>query len=108
MKRTLLITVLLLVGVALAFPQPSFSWGGPLAIAAGAALLGAVINSPEYSYYGPPVAYGYPPPPAYVYPAPAYVYPAPVYGYPYYRPRYYAGYRYYGFYRGRGRYGHRW
>ena len=102
MKRTLLITVLLLVGVALAFPQPGFSWGGPAAaIAAGATLLGAIINSQAHNYYGPPVAYGYPAPPAYAY-------PAPVYGYPYYGSRYYAGYRYYSYYRGGGRYGHRW
>jgi len=108
MKRTVLITVLLLVGVALAIPQPSFSWGGPVAVVAGAALVGAVIGSQAYNYYGPPVAYGYPLPPAYAYPAPAYVYPAPVYAYPYYGPRYYPGYKYYGHYRGRGHYARRW
>ncbi len=103
MKKTLLIALLLLVGMALVFPQPGFSWGGPVvAVAAGAALLGAIIASPGYGCYGPPVAYGYPPP--------VYVYPAPVYGhrYPFYGPRYYVGPRYHGYYAGRDHYGHRW
>lgn len=104
MKRTLLITVLLLVGVALAFPQAGFSWGGPaMAVVAGAAFLGAVIGSHAYAYYGPPPAYGYPPP-AYAYPAFSYGF-----GYPYYYgPRYYVGYRYHGNYWGRRYYRHRW
>ena len=103
MKRSLLISLLLLVGMALAFPQPGFSWGGPVvAVAAGAAPMGAIIACPGYGYYGPPVVYGYPPP--------AYVYPAPVYGYgyPYYGLRHYVGPRYHGYYAGRGHYGHRW
>ena len=37
MKRTFLIALLLLVGMTLVFPQPGFSWGGPVvAVAAGA------------------------------------------------------------------------
>jgi hypothetical protein len=128
MKKSVLIALLLLIGIALAFPQPGYSWGhrwyGPgVVLGAGAALLGAVIGGPRYGYYGPPVAYGYPPPaygypppaygysaPAYGYPAPAYGYPAPAYayGYPYYGPRYYPGYGYHGYYAGRGHYGRRW
>ena len=103
MKRTFLIALLLLVGMTLVFPQPGFSWGGPVVAVAAGALVGAVDRRPSgYGYYGPPVAYGYPPP--------AYVYPAPVYGYgyPYYGPRYYAGPRYHGYYAGRGHYGRRW
>ena len=77
MKKTVLIALLLLIGIALAFPQPSYSWvhlwyGPAAAVGAGAALLGAIISGPRYGYYGPPVAYGYPPP--------VYGYPAPVYG----------------------------
>jgi hypothetical protein len=93
MKKTVLIALLLLLGIALAFPQPGYSWGpwwyGPGAVVgAGAALLGAAIGGP--GYYGPPAAYGYPPP--------AYGYPARAYGYPYYGPRYYSGYGYHGYY----------
>jgi len=113
MKKTVLIALLLLIGMALAFPQPGYSWGhrwyGPgvvvgtaaAVVGAGAALLGAVIGGPGYGYSGPPAAYGYPPP--------TYGYPAPAYGYSYYGPRYYsAGYGYRGYYAGRGRYGRRW
>jgi hypothetical protein len=106
MKKALLITLLVLTGIALAFPQPGYSWGhrwyGPgVVVGAGAGVVGAVVVGPGYGYYGPPVAYGYPPP-AYGYPAPVYAY-----GYPYYGPRYYPGYRYYGYHGGRGYYGHR-
>jgi hypothetical protein len=104
MKKTFLIALFLLIGIALAFPQPGYSrslgWYGPaIAVGAGAALLGAVIGGPGYGYYGPQVAYGYP--------RPAYGYAAPAYGRPYYGPRH-SGYRYYGSYAGRGHYGHRW
>ena len=120
MKKTVPIALILLVGLALAFPQPGYSWGhrsygpGPV-VGAGAAVVGAaaavvgtaaavvgtVIGSPGYGYYQPPAPYAYP--------APAYAYPAPAYGYvyPYYVPRYYPNYRYYGYYGGRGHYGHR-
>jgi hypothetical protein len=106
MKKTFLIALFLLIWITLAFPQPGYSMGhsfyGPaVAVGAGVALLGAVIGSPVYGYYGPQVAYGYPPP-AYRYPAPTYGY-----GYPYYGPRH-SGYRYYGSYAGRGHYGRRW
>jgi hypothetical protein len=135
MKKAVLIALLLLMGIALAFPQPGYSWGhrwyGPGAVVgaaaavvgAGAAMVGAVVGGPGYGYnsgpgygYPPPASYGYPPP-AYGYPAPAYGYygprvaygyPAPAYGYPYYGPRYHPGYRYSGYYGGRGYYGHRW
>ena len=105
MKKSVLIALLLLIGIALAFPQPGYSWGhrwyGPgVAVGAGAALLGAVMGGPGYGHYGPPVAYGYAPP--------AYGYPAPAYGYSYYGPRYYPGYGYHGYYAGRGHYGRRW
>ena len=113
MKKTVLIALLLLIGIALAFPQPGYSWGhrwyGPaVVVGAGAALLGTVIGGPRYGYYGPPAAYGYP--------APAYGYGYPYYtpwyysGYGYhgyYGPRYYSGYGYHGYYGGRGHYGHR-
>ena len=107
MKKTVLIALLLLIGIALAFPQPGYSWGhrwhGPgVVVGAGAAVVGTVIGGPGYGYYGPPTAYGYAPP-TYGYPAPAYGY-----AYPYYGPRYYPRYRYYGYYGGRGHYGHRW
>ena len=127
MKKIVLIALLLLMGIALAFPQPGYSWGhrwhGPgVVVGAGAAVVGAAAaivgaraavvgtvigglggpGSPGYGYYGPPVSYGYAPP-AYAYPAPAYRYV-----YPYYGPRYYPGYRYYGYYGGRGYYGRRW
>ncbi len=100
MKMTVMIAVLLLVGIALAFPKPGYSWGhrgyGPRP---GVALHGAAIGGPWYGYYGPQVAYGYP--------SPVYGYPAPAYGYPYYGPRCYSGYGYHGYYGGRGRYGRR-
>ena len=127
MKKTVLIAVLLLTGIALAFPQPGYAWGhrgwgghrggwyGPGAVigagigaaaamvGAGAAVVGAVVGGPGY---------GYPPPASYGYPPPAYGYPAPAYGYPYYGPRYYPGYGYRGYYGGRGYsyrgYGRRW
>ena len=111
MKKTVLIALLLLIGTALAFPQPGYSWGhrwygpgmvlgaGAAVVGAGAALLGAVIGGPGYGHYGPPVAYGYPPP--------AYGYPVPAYGYSYYGPRYYPSYGYQGYYAGRGHYGRR-
>ena len=110
MKKTFLIALLLLIGMALAFPQPSYSrshgWYGPGAVAGAAvvgagALLGAAIGSRGYGYYGPPAAYSYPPP--------VYGYPAPAYGYGYsnYGPRYHPSYRYNTHYAGRGHYGHR-
>lgn len=104
MKKTFLIALFLLIGIAMAFPQPGYSlghrwYGTAVAVGAGTALLGAVIGSPRYGYYGPQVAYGYPPP--------AYGYAAPAYGYHYYGPRYYPSYRYHGSYAGRGYYGHR-
>jgi hypothetical protein len=101
MKKTVLIALLLLAGIALAFPQPGYSWGRWYVPGAfvGGALLGAAIARP---------AYGYPPPAPYVYPAPVYGYPAPAYGYPYYGPRYAPGYGYRGYYGGRGYRGHRW
>ena len=96
MKKTVLIVLLLLIGMALAFPQPGYSWGHRWLVPGafvGGALLGAAIARP---------AYGYPPPAPYAYPAPAYGH-----GYPSYGPRYYhhgySGGRGYG-YRG---YGHR-
>jgi len=118
MKKTVLIVLLLLSVIALASPQPGYSWGPGAAVWAGAALLGAVVGGPGHGYnsgpgygYPPPASYGYPPP-AYGYSAPAYGYAAPAYGYPYYRPRYYPGYGYRGYYGGRGYayrgYGHRW
>jgi hypothetical protein len=106
MKKTVPIALVLLIGIALAFPQPGYSWGhrwygpgavvgaGAAVVGAGAALLGAAVGGPGYGYYGSPPAYGYP--------APAYVY-----GYPYYGPRDYSGYGYHGYYGGRGYYGHR-
>ena len=101
MKRTVLIASLLLAAIALAFPQPGYSWGRWYVPGAfvGGALLGAAMAS---------TAYGYLSPAPYAYPAPAYGYPAPAYGYAYYGPRYYPGYRYHGYYGGRGHYGHRW
>jgi hypothetical protein len=113
MKRTVLVALLLLIGIALAFPQPGYSWGhrwhgpGAVVVGAGAAVLGAVIGGPGYGYYGPPGAYA-PPAPAYGYAPPVYAYPAPAYAYPAYGPRYYPGYRSHGYYGGRGHYGHRW
>ena len=100
MKKTVLIALLLLTGIALTFPQPGYSWGRWYVPGAfvGGALFGAAIARPPYGY--PPAPYGYPPP--------AYGYPAPVYGYgyPYYGPAYYPGYGYRGYYGGRG-YGYR-
>ena len=104
MKKIILITLLLLVGISLGLPQPGYTsgrWYVPGAFVGGA-LLGAAIARP-YAY-PPPAAYVYPAPPVYAYPAP------PVYGYyvsPYYGPGYYPGHRYHGYYSGRG-YGHRW
>jgi hypothetical protein len=124
-KKIVFITLLLVIGVALAFPQPSYSQcygyngycgpgvlgaAGAIVAGAGAAVLGAAgaivgtVVGPIYGYYGAPVAYGYP--------RPAYVYPAPAYGYryPYYGPRPYPGYGYRGYYGPRyyGYYGRRW
>ena len=55
MKRTFLIALLLLVGMTLVFPQPGFSWGGPVVAVAAGALVGAVIAAP--GGHGLPVAY---------------------------------------------------
>jgi len=132
MKKTVLTALLLLIGIALAFPQPGYSWGhrgwgghrggwyGPGAVigagigaaaavvGASAAVVGAVVGGPGYGYNSGP-GYGYyGAPAAYGYPAPVYGYPAPAYGYgyPYYGPGYYSGYGYRGYYGGRG-YGYR-
>ena len=118
MKKTVFVILLLVIGIALAFPQPSYSQcygyngycgpgvlGAAGAIAAGAgavvvgaagAIVGTVVGGPWYGYYGPPAYYGYP--------RPAYGYPAPAYGYryPYYGPRPYPGYGYRSYYGGRG------
>ena len=81
MKKTVLIALFLLIGVAPDFPQPGYSWGhrwyGPGAVV-GAALLGAVIGGRLR------------------------------YGYHHYGPRYYPGRGYRGYHGGRGHYGHRW
>jgi hypothetical protein len=93
MKKTAFIALLLVIGMALVFPQPTYSCGpgwviGAAAVVVGATLLGAAAR-PGYGYYGPPAAYAY---------------PAPAYGYryPYYGPRYYPGYGYRSYYGGRG------
>ena len=103
MKKTAFIALVLFIGIALAFPKPSYSHGPEWVIGAAAALVGISLLSaawPGYGYYGPPSAYAYPPP-AYAYPPPAYGYRYPYYG-PRYYPRYgYRGYygpRYYGYY----------
>ena len=122
MKKTVFVALLLVIGVALAFPQSSYSQcygyngycgpgvlgaAGAIVAGAGAAVVGAagaivgtVVGGPWYGYYGPPAYYGYP--------RPAYVYPAPAYGYrcPYYGPRPYPGYGYRGYYGGSS-YAHR-
>ena len=135
MKKTILVALLFLTGIALAFPQPGYSWGhrgwgghrggwyGPGAVigtgigaaaavvGAGVAVVGTVVGGPGYGYNSGP-GYGYPPPASYGYPPPAYGYPAPAYGYGggygYYGPRYYPGYGYRGYYGGRVYYGHGW
>lgn len=95
MKKTAFIALLLVIGIGLAFPQPSYSHPGWV-IGATAALVGVSLLSaatcPGYAYYGPPPAYVYPPP-AYAYPY-RYHYGPRYYGY--YGPRYYGyrGYRY--------------
>ena len=124
MKKTVFVALLLVIGVALAFPQSSYSQcygyngycgpgvlgaagaivgtAGAIVVGAGAAVVGtagAIVGTvvgPSYGYYGAPVAYGYP--------RPAYGYPAPAYGYryPYYGPRPYPGYGYRSYYGGRG------
>ena len=107
MKKTAFIALVLVIGIALAFPKPSYSHGPEWVIGAAAALVGVSLLSaalPGYGYYGPPSAYAYPPP--------AYAYPPPAYGYryPYYGPRYYPRYGYRGYYGPRyyGYYGRRW
>ncbi len=95
MKKTAFIALLLVIGMVLAIPQPSHSWGPGWVIGAAAALVGVTLLGaaacPGYGYYGPPPAYAYPPP--------AYTYPPPAYGpwYHYYGPRHYP-YRYRGYY----------
>ena len=109
MKKTVFVALLLVIGMALAFPQPGYSQcygydgycgpgvlgaagaivgtAGAIVVGAGAAVVGAAgaivgtVVGPGYGYYGPPAYYGYP--------RPAYGYPAPAYGYryPYYGPR---------------------
>lgn len=108
MKKTVFVALLLIIGITLAFPQPSYSCGPGWVIGAAAALVGVSLLSaaacPGYAYYGRPAGYAYPPP--------AYYYPPPAYGYryPHYRPRYYPYYRYRGYYGPRhyGYYRYRW
>jgi len=129
MKKIVFVALLLVIGIALAFPQPSYSQcygycrpgllgaagaivgtAGAIVVGAGAAVVGtagAIVGTvvgPGYGYYGAPAYHGYP--------RPAYGYPAPAYGhrYPYYGPRYYPGYRHRGYYGPRyyGPYGYRW
>jgi len=103
MKKTAFIALLLVIGMVLAFPRPSYPCGPGWVIGAAAAVVGATLLGaaacPGYGYYRPPsVAYAYPPP-AYAYPPPAYGYRHHYYGprhYPY-RYRGYYGPRYYGY-----------
>jgi hypothetical protein len=86
-KKTVLLTAVVLVGFSLALPQASYAngyyggygWWVPGAFLGGM-LLGAAIARPWY----PPPVYAYPPPaPVYAYPQPAYVYPPrQTYAYP--------------------------
>ena len=71
MKKIVFIALALVIGIALAFPKPSYSHGPEWVIGAAAALVGVSLLSaawPRYGYYGPPSAYAYPPP-AYAYPS---------------------------------------
>jgi hypothetical protein len=80
MKKTVFVALLLVIGIALAFPKPGYSQcygycgpgllgaAGAIVVGAGAivlgtagAIVGTVVGGPGYGYYGPPVAYGYPP-----------------------------------------------
>ncbi len=108
MKKIVLISLLLIIGITLPPPQPSYACGPGWVIGAAAAFVGVSLLSavacPGYAYYGPPAGYAYPPP--------AYYYPPPVYGYryPHYGQRYYPYYRYRGYYEPRyyGYHGYRW